>query len=277
MLIKGFLITLVFWFLSWQRFPMLSEHAFFPLWFGYIITINGLSEFLFGTSLIKKFGSNFIWLFIISLPFWWIFEFFNTFVQNWHYIMERPVTNVEFFIRASIDFSIVIPAVLSSTFLVYEILKKIRKFEIPRINITRLSPLLFFILGILLLTLVMIFPYYTFPLLWVSLFLIIDPVNYFIKFPSILNYLEKGDITFIVSLMSATLFTGFWWELWNYYSLPQWYYTVPYLDFYKVFEMPILGFLGYPFFGLELFAFSSLMIGIFLKKDLLKIFKGMFD
>jgi hypothetical protein len=42
--------------------------------------------------------------------------------------------------------------------------------------------------------------------------------------------------------------------MWNYWSLPQWYYTVPHVGFGKVFAMPILGYGGYLPFALEIFA-----------------------
>ena len=59
--------------------------------------------------------------------------------------------------------------------------------------------------------------------------------------------------------MSGTLFTGIWWELWNYYSLPKWVYHIPYVGFLHLFEMPALGYLGYPFFGLFLFSYTAAM------------------
>ena len=66
------------------------------------------------------------------------------------------------------------------------------------------------------------------------------------------------------SLMFATLFTGFFWEMKNYYSLPKWVYHVPYVGFWKVFEMPILGYLGYLLFGLIVFTWTSMVFaGLF--------------
>ena len=59
-----------------------------------------------------------------------------------------------------------------------------------------------------------------------------------------------------ISAMTATLFTGVFWEMWNYYSLPKWYYTIPYVGFWKVFEMPILGYAGYPFFGIVVLSYA---------------------
>ena len=60
--------------------------------------------------------------------------------------------------------------------------------------------------------------------------------------------------------MAAALFAGFWWECWNFHALPKWIYTVPYVGFWKIFEMPVLGYIGYPFFGLIVFSYTVLAI-----------------
>jgi hypothetical protein len=74
--------------------------------------------------------------------------------------------------------------------------------------------------------------------------------------------------------MLGTLFTGVWWELWNYYSLPKWTYTVQYVGFWKVFEMPIVGYLGYPFFGLIIFTYTGIMLTLMTGKRLDDIFRS---
>ncbi len=73
---------------------------------------------------------------------------------------------------------------------------------------------------------------------------------------------------------SGTLFTGFFWEMWNYYSLPKWVYHVPYVGFWKIFEMPALGYLGYPFFGLIVFTWTSIVLAGLVHWDLIAIFGG---
>jgi len=48
----------------------------------------------------------------------------------------------------------------------------------------------------------------------------------------------------------AALVCGFFWEMWNYYSLAKWVYSIPYVHRFQLFEMPVLGYLGYLPFGL---------------------------
>lgn len=66
----------------------------------------------------------------------------------------------------------------------------------------------------------------------------------------------------------AALVCGFFWEFWNYGALPKWYYTIPYFGFGKIFEMPILGYLGYLPFGLMIYSFSNFSFGLLNKRSL---------
>lgn len=54
--------------------------------------------------------------------------------------------------------------------------------------------------------------------------------------------------------MMAGLACGGFWEMWNFHSYPKWIYTVPGVDCWHVFEMPLLGYAGYWPFGLECLA-----------------------
>ena len=46
------------------------------------------------------------------------------------------------------------------------------------------------------------------------------------------------------------------------FALPKWYYTVPFFNFGKIFEMPILGYLGYIPFAWELYALYHFAWGV---------------
>ena len=62
---------------------------------------------------------------------------------------------------------------------------------------------------------------------------------------------KRGDWRPVVSAALAALICGFFWEMWNYYSLARWTYSVPLVQRFPVFEMPLLGYAGYLPFGLE--------------------------
>jgi hypothetical protein len=55
-------------------------------------------------------------------------------------------------------------------------------------------------------------------------------------------------------LLVAGLVCGVLWEFWNFDAFPKWYYTIPFVGFWKVFEMPLLGYIGYGPFAWEVFA-----------------------
>ena len=52
-------------------------------------------------------------------------------------------------------------------------------------------------------------------------------------------------------MLIAGLICGFLWEFWNFWALSKWVYTVPFFEERKGFEMPFLGFLGFPPFAVQ--------------------------
>jgi hypothetical protein len=139
------------------------------------------------------------------------------------------------------DFSTVVPSILSATFVF------LRYFEARRVGKSRpiaiYRPLLAVAIAVGLSSfyLMQVFPSEAFPLAWIAPFLILEPILYISRLPSLLEQIKRGDWTLTISVMTATLITGFFWEMWNYYSLPKWYYTIPYVDFsLSMSQMPIL-------------------------------------
>ena len=111
------------------------------------------------------------------------------------------------------------------------------------------------------LILLLVWPQLFFPLVWISVYFIVEPVNYWLGFKTLLSYTEKGNWQPVWNLWGGVLICGFFWEMWNYYSFPKWTYELPYLDVLEIFEMPLAGYLGYLPFSLELFALYNLVVG----------------
>ena len=65
-----------------------------------------------------------------------------------------------------------------------------------------------------------------------------------------------------IALAAGALICGWFWEMWNYWAFPKWQYTIPFVDFAHVFEMPLLGFGGYLPFGLEVYAGYHFLSGL---------------
>ena len=269
----GLALCLVSWACSWLRIDPLYRYSFFPLWFGYIIFMDALVVMRRGESLLTRMRWRYIQLFVISSIFWWTFEALNTPVQNWHYIMDQPYTPLAYFLFASLNFSTVLPAVMETA-------EFLSTFELwrPRLPANEVGPrlplwmtLVLVALGIACLILPWIYPRYCFVLIWLSVVLILDPINNRLGRKSAFAHIAVGDWHFFV-LPLAGLCCGFLWEMWNYFALPKWYYTIPYVGFFKVFEMPILGYTGYLPFALELFAmYQFILFVIRQKKDYLAI------
>jgi len=261
----GIVIVAVFWVLAWNRFPFfhpLQRYTFFPLWTGYILVINGLSCRRNGTCLLRSRPRFFITLFPASALFWWYFEYLNRFVQNWYYLGGGNISAAEYVIHASICFSTVLPAVLSTT----EFLK-----TLPRTSAAfdGMPPVPFAgkkIIGRLLiagaafsLAVLAVFPDYLFPLVWISPLLVIVGTQLVSGRPTIFNGLEKGDWRSVILPALAALICGFFWEMWNWKSLAHWEYSVPFVHRFQIFAMPLLGYAGYLPFGLECAAVALLI------------------
>lgn len=251
-LILGAGLNAAAWISAWAGVGPLAHYSFFPLWLGFILAVDALTEARSGTSLWRRNHCAFVALFVVSMPFWWYFERLNRYVGNWHYLTDRQYGAAAYIFWSSLAFSTVIPAVLSVT----ELLGTFggSTADAPSARVPLWVVALIAGTGAVSLALSLRFPRQCFPFLWLSLLLILDPINARFGEPSIVGLLRARRYGPILRLMVAGLVCGFFWEMWNYWSLPRWYYTVPYVGFGKVFAMPILGYGGYLPFALEVFS-----------------------
>jgi ABC-type multidrug transport system fused ATPase/permease subunit len=260
-------LVVICWVLAWNRFSWfapLQAYTFFPLWLGYIFFINSLTYRRTGRCLLVSEPRLFFLLFAASMFFWWFFEYLNRFVQNWYYLGVETFSPGEYIIHASICFSTVLPAVLSteeylSSFTrLTEPLKDFLQLRLPNPVRVAWSMLIVAALG---LAGIGRWPDYLFPLLWISPLLIITSAQRISGRQTIFAAIEKGDWRPIWLPAMAALVCGFFWEMWNYNSLAHWRYSVPYVQRFHLFEMPILGYAGYLPFGLECLVVANLLRG----------------
>ena len=258
----GLALIAVFWPVNWLLEGPRTHWAFFPLWLGYALTVDGLVYLRKGTSLSARNWKKYVGLFLLSAPAWWLFELFNLRLQNWVYVGRETFTNLEYALLTSLSFSTVIPAVfgtaeLMGTFKLIRNRKRGWEFHVPPWGVGG-----FFLLGWAMLGLMLAWPRYFFPFVWLSVYFIVDAVNVWLGNPNLKTELEKGDWRGLWALWSGVLVTGFFWEMWNYHSYPKWIYHVPFVDFAHIFEMPLLGYGGYLPFAMELFALYNLAMGV---------------
>lgn len=259
----GLGLILIFWPLNWLLPGLRSAWGFFPMWVGYCLTIDALVHLRKGNSMFTRNPRAYIILFLVSAPAWWLFELLNMRVQNWFYEGREFFTDFQYFLFASVCFSTVIPAVFGTAEFVgtFKWINNIKPGY--KIGSKPASIIICFITGCVFLFLLLMWPLYFFPLMWISVLLILEPINVWLKRKSIFQFTSIGDWRIIISLCLGCLICGFFWEMWNFYSYPKWIYEVPFVDFLHIFEMPILGYFGYIPFALELYALYHLVTGFF--------------
>jgi len=228
-LATGMVLIAIAWPLAWFGPSPYSEYTFFPLWLGYILTLDGVTVRRSGTSLLSRDGRRFALLFA---------------------------------------FSTVMPAI----FVTAGLYRSFPFFARPRrwIGIAPSTGGLIGIgaLGLAMFVASLVFPDVAFPLVWIGLFLLVDAVNALTGGKSIAAQVAGRRWDTVLVLFMAGITCGFFWEMWNYWSLPKWVYNVPHVGSPKLFEMPLLGYGGYFPFALEVYAFYHLLhMLIFRRRD----------
>ncbi len=263
----GVVIMLTGWVLAWTRlrwFEPLQGHTFCIPWVGYILLVNALCLQRSGHSLMTDAPGKFLVLFPASAIFWWFFEYLNRFVQNWYYVHVGDFGPAGYALLASTAFATVLPAVLSThrlllTFAVFSPgLSAVRPLPLPHGRMPAAIVLLAAGGG---LAFIGIYPDYLYPLVWFAPLLIITSLQALWGRPTVFTDLQWGDWRLILASAAAALICGFFWEMWNFYSLTRWEYTIPFVDRFHIFAMPLLGYGGYLPFGLECVVIGQIVMG----------------
>ena len=258
----GLILICVAWPFSWAESGTGLQYTFFPLWLGFILAVDGLVLRRTGTSLIVRSPKIMAMMFILAIPYWWMFEAINQVIQNWVYIGSNPETNLFSLIQTSLAFSVVIPAVFEVSELVGSFNFINRFARMPALVLNRQQVAIIGILGVLSLAALLTWPKYLFPITWLSLFFIFDPINYLTGRPSITANVRHGDWRLVVAFALGALICGFFWEMWNYQATISWQYNIGFFDFARIFHMPLLGYGGYLPFGLETYAMFHFVVGL---------------
>jgi hypothetical protein len=257
----GLLLVAVSWPLNWLLPGLRTHFLFFALWLGYILVVDGLVWRRSGTSLYSRSRAAFAGLFLVSTPAWWLFEVLNWRTGNWVYLGREEFSDLAHFLWASLNFSTVMPAVFGTAELArtFGWLKRLPRG--PVIKPTSRVLVGFFVAGLIMFALMMLWPRTFFLFKWLSLYFMLEPVNVWLGNRNLAAYTAVGNWRPVVALWVGVLICGFFWEMWNIYSYPKWIYHVPPFEFLYIFEMPLLGYGGYLPFALELFALYHLVVG----------------
>jgi hypothetical protein len=224
-------------------------------WWGYIFLIDAIIFKLKGNSLICNRRKNFLLQLPLSVVIWLLFELYNLHLSNWKYI-GLPTNPVELYLGTSLSFATIMPGLFQTS----ELLNTLRifdRFRIAKLKVTNriiyggIVLGFFFIMAPLLVT--EYYAKYLFGLVWTGFVILLDPIVYSSNGDSLLKDLENGVLKRILSLISAGFVCGFLWEFWNYWAASKWVYTAPFMQEVKIFEMPVVGFLGFAPFAWEYF------------------------
>jgi hypothetical protein len=171
----GLGIVTIAWILAWNRFSWfapLQTHTFTPLWMGYILVVNALTFRRTGHCLLVDRPAIFLILFPLSAIFWWFFEYLNLFAQNWYYVGGNDSTGgIRDFLVSSLPFSTVLPAVLSTWYLLASFPRLsagLGDFYRVPVSFPHWLPWMILLVGAAGLLGIGIWPEYLFPALWVA-------------------------------------------------------------------------------------------------------------
>lgn len=250
--------------------PLVAEWFTPVVWTGYVLFVDALVARLTGRSYLTASRGELVLVALASIAGWWLFEWYNAprFWRGgedlhglwWQYHNLEP--NL-FLRRVGYDwaFATIFPAL----FLTAAALRT-TVFAGARLRPWRPDPALSRVavaVGAVFVVLpLVVVSAWLVPLVWTGWILLLEPVNAARGRPSWLGALGRGDASLLLSLLGAGAICGLLWEFWNYWAATRWTYAVPYLGHVKIFEMPVLGYLGFPPFALECHAMYHWLRGV---------------
>jgi len=232
-------------------------------WWSFILIIDSLNFRRRKNSPLFDSVNNFLFMAFISVFVWLIFELFNLRLRNWFY-HDLPHSYWERWLGFFIAFATVIPAMYELSLLIGSFFreKKITLFKI-RVTSSLLKTSIF--IGVVSVILILVWPRIFFPLVWLCFIFLLEPLNYWLKNRSFLRDLTEEKWNNILSWLLAGFIAGLLWELWNFWAGSHWQYSFSYLNFWRVFQMPVFGYGGFLFFALEIFALYQFLSVLYKK------------
>ncbi len=239
--------------------PFMKTWFYSFAWWGFILALDSINYRRQKTSLLAK-PADFVFLASVSVFIWLIFELFNLRLRNWTY-HGLPTHAAVRWPGYFLAFATVVPALVEISQFAGSFLKP-KVSNSWKVKITPRLLNLGFGGGFLFLALGLICPRLAFPLVWLGFVLIFEPTNYRASRPSFLKDLENGSRRNVRAWLAAGFAAGIIWELFNYWAGSHWEYSLPYLNCWRIFQMPVFGYLGFLPFALEIFGFVQFLAAI---------------
>jgi hypothetical protein len=223
-------------------------------WWSHILFIE---SFLFSrghATLLFNNPARFLLLLPLSVTIWLIFEVFNFRMQNWHYL-HLPSSRGLRWLGYTMAYATVLPALFATKNLL-DFLGLFRETRNIFEGVVRFKDH-FVVIGMAMLALPLLFPRIFFPFVWLGFVFLLEPLNYRSRAGSLLRDFEEGSSRNLYLLLMSGLICGVLWECWNFWAGSKWVYSLSYLEFLRLFEMPIFGFLGFPPFAVECYVMAN--------------------
>jgi hypothetical protein len=228
------------------------------VWSGYILAADAVVWARAGRSLLHGGGWRLAAMFALSAPLWWAFEVANWRLENWRYVGTEVYGGQAHLLLKTVSFVFVLPALAESR----DLLRAFVRFpDPPALPLPSWTSPVLVAVGLACVPLLYLSPDQAYPLVWVAPLLVLDGVADLRGRPNVFALLREGRAAPVLLIAVAGLGTGVLWELWNWGAVPHWEYRIPYVGVLPVFEMPILGYLGYPPFALLADAFWRTVTG----------------
>src|ERR1700682_1746950 len=242
-------------FLMFHRVEPAATY-FNPLaWTAYILLADAAAFAITGESRRSDEARGFLKMAALSVLLWLIFEAYNLRLANWAYV-GLPQGRVESWFGYAWSFATITPGI----FITAALIESFGWFkpESRRIRFSRTAEMFFIVLGAVLLVVPIVVPrrigMYLFAFVWLGFLFLLEPVNHRLLLPSFTGDLARGYRGRLYSFLIAGWVCGWLWEFWDFWAGAKWVYTFPILQQWKIFEMPVPGYLAYPVFALECFA-----------------------
>jgi len=235
-------------------------------WWSYILIADNLLLKLRGRSLLSTRRREFWGMLPISVFIWLLFEAYNFVIRNWSYTVAPPQIWLRWpgYVFA---FATVLPGIFITSDLVELIFGRSSRAPASECEALTSQPPTrpsgsFIILGLILTLAPLVWPRYFFPSVWLGPIFLLDPMLEKVGIRSLSLDISSGDRRRPWSLLLGGLLCGVLWEFWNFWAGSEWNYSVPFFEQLKIFEMPVLGFLGFPPFALECWILYHLLRSI---------------
>jgi hypothetical protein len=214
-------------------------------WTAYILAVDGAVFAIRARSPIVSDRWAFGWMAVLSVPLWLIFEVYNLRLQNWTYTGLPSAVPLRLF-GYLWSFATIWPAVLETAELLLCTSGATANSQPAELR----RGAVWVGVGVACLALPWILPLriapYLFGFVWLGFVFLLEPLN---------RRAGRATLTAprVRALLISGLICGFIWEFWNYWAAARWLYVFPILQDFKIFEMPLPGYLGFPVFALEVF------------------------